>query len=224
MHEDRTQNFCHDRAWTPAPSSQTFWHLPPPVSWSRRRSASWPGPGPRGAGTRGERGYRFPNPRDSAVTMGERAVKSQVGPAPDPPQVPPQDPPQVPPQVPLASIGYEKPRTKLKTPPLALPDSDVAEAKKKKKTRSLWRRLGLGLKPRSPKPNLSPAPTHSVEGSTPAGAKTPLPAPLPSAGSGAAPAQAPPRARPSRSRYCRPTGPGFVGCAVVSPTVAFNRW
>ena len=38
------------------------------------------------------------------------------------------DPFQDPPQDPLGSIRYENPRTGLKTPPLALPYSDVAKA------------------------------------------------------------------------------------------------
>lgn len=126
-----TQDSCHRGAPTrvPFPYSQTCWHLPPPVSWSRRRSASWPGlgPGPRGDGDARRKGPQDPEPTELRLCRAN--CQKQSRPAPGPP-----------------FNQRPDPRAAPKTPPLALP----TPPQPRQKACSLGRRPGLGLNPRPP--------------------------------------------------------------------------
>lgn len=187
VHEDGTQDFCHHRAWTPAPSSRTFWHLPPPVSWSRRRCASWPGPEPRGDGDARRTGLQVPEPTGLGCGSARESCQKQSG-----------------------TCSRTRPRTRwvqsdTRTRELALklrPWPCPTLTLQKQKTCSLWLRLGHGLKPRPPKANPPLAPTHSMaEGTIRAQAKTPPPAPPLRSFRLRLRPQAPPQLRPFRRGF-----------------------
>lgn len=178
LHGDGIQDFCHHRAWTPAPcpSSQTFGHLPPPVSWSRRRFASWPvpGPGPRGDGDARRAWPQEPEPTELRCGCARESCQKQSG-------TRPQDQPR--------SIRDKNPRTRPKTPPLVLPASAAAEAK------SLKSRAEARTRPQTPPSQTEPAPSSDrlPHGRNPEGcSRNPAPAPPPLQFLAAAPPPTPP--------------------------------
>ena len=99
------------------------------------------------------------------------------------------------------------------------PSPSPARPLRRQKSCSLRPRSGLGLKPRSPKPNPLPALTCSIpRGTPPAPAKTPpLAPPLPAA----------PRCAPALKPCLGPAPPStstrFSATAPILATVAFNR-